>query len=357
MDFSWELKIDGYEITHFMIDDIAYSMPGAGTSGVLTSTLSCKTYYEQVGGNAFSWGAEVTLQTSDGTIVFPKYYVTNRDVHGYITHWTCSDRMCKTDVDVEFSDADFTDDQISANAVLDKACAAAGFSGVAYTAEGMAVLQTISGIDRSLVEDKTAREILEMFAAAMCGYWAVNSESGLIFSPYGKGYSAYLVQNYSEIPAGSQKTYTRVVMQDGGAVYTAGAGYARNTLTISTSLASEALCSAVRSNLDGFTYEAWSCKGITNMIIIPGYLGFDNYTVMRWCTNVNLHPTAAGIFFEASANNISENEHEYVSQVNRMLNRKAEWEQRNGNTALSKNGLKIFINDNSGKSTVISAVE
>lgn len=335
-------------------------MSGIGTSGILTSTLSCTTYYETVEGNAFSWGAEVKLKTTGGTYEFPTYYVSNREIDGNYVRWTCSDATYKLDKEVEFTNSDFTEDKISAYTVLNKASSACGFAQAAFSGGALEIFNCIGDLDRSLVEGKTAREIYEMFATAMCGCWVFcpDNDGGadsFVFSPFGSAYRYTMLSVHTKIPTGAIKNYTCVIMQDGDKIYTSGAGSARNTLVISTPLASQELCGRVCSAISGFTYEAWECRGLTSWLIYPGDVGTYMDGKTRRCTNITMYPSAAGIFFSASANAVGENECEYTSQVQRQLRHKTEWEQRNGNTALSKkDGLKIFKDENSGKSTVIS---
>ncbi len=107
-------------------------------------------------------------------------------------------------------------------------------------------------------------------------------------------------------------------------------------------------------------YRGWSCeKGLAHEYIYPGAVEFSDGTLL--CTNVTMYPSAAGIFFSASANTVPETDCAYRSQVQRQLDRKLELDRRNGNTAYGKNGIDVFQNLNNGgsdvrkKATVVTA--
>ena len=75
-------------------------------------------------------------------------------------------------------------------------------------------------------------------------------------------------------------------------------------------------------------YRGWSCeKGLAHEYIYPGAVEFSDGTLL--CTNVTMYPSAAGIFFSASANAVPETD-----------------------CAYGKNGINIFQNLNNGGSDV-----
>ncbi len=281
---------------------------------------------------------------SDSSIVIPEFYVKTRSADGNLTSWVCADKMSKTDVTVKFTDEDFKDGKISAISVLNKAVAAAGFGG--YGAPAGFPLDCIGDLPRDSVEDKSARSILEMFAAAMCGYWLDGESNQIIFVQFGSYYRAAGTNiRHTPIKYGGEKRYSRLIMYNGDAVYTAGSGRDEDTLMISTELASERLCAAVYDSICHYEYKAWSCeKGLTRDYIYPGLIRFPGAELI--CTNVTMSPSAAGIIFTASANAVPETDYAYKSQVKRQLDRKLEIGQRVGNTAYGKDGISAFQNLN-----------
>ncbi|MBQ5320342.1 MAG: hypothetical protein J6K17_14725 [Oscillospiraceae bacterium] len=335
-------------------------MNGIGTSGVLTGTMSFKTYYKAISGNAFPWCSVVKLICNDETITVPEFYVRNRTVEEDITLWDCSDKMGKTDEPVEFSDAYFIDEKISSENVLSLCALTCQFDSYAFAGNGTDILSKIGNISQSLVVGKTVREILDMYATAMCGYWVCDAKNKLIFTPFGTAYYGTTLNCHAQIIEGGTRTYTKVIMYNGDEIYTSGEGNARETLMISTPLASQELCSAVCASICNVTYTSWSCEnGLSSYYFYPGDIFFSDAEV-RFCTSVTLYPSAVGIFFSAEATNVSEDEYAYVNQVNRQLKRKLELDVRNGNMAITKKGIKIFANKNesdiSEESTTVISV-
>lgn len=341
-------------------------MAGMGTSGMVTSTMELKSYCPTAVGEDF-WGSGAEVQlvcASDSSIVIPTFYVKSRNVDGNFTSWVCADRMSKTDVIVEFSDDDFTDGMIPAGTVLAHAVSAAGFSGYRFTTSSAAgFVGMIGAIKRESVEGKTAREIIDSFAAAFCSYTIEGNDGELIFVPFGSYYQAAGTSELKHAPIKyrGKKQYTKVIMYSGDKTFTAGSGDPENTLMISTEFASEELCAAVAEEIGSFEYRGWSCeKGLAREYIYPGAINFSDEIGMLLCTNVTMYPSAAGIFFSVSANAVPETDYAYRSQVQRQLDRKLELDKRNGNTAYGKNGIKVFQNLNTGaadkrkKTTVVT---
>lgn len=341
-------------------------MAGMGTSGMVTSTMEFKSYCPTVvGEDLWGSGAEVQLVcASDSSIVIPTFYVKSRNVDGNFASWVCADGMSKTDVIVEFTDSDFKDGKISARAVLTRACEAAGFSGHRYTSSAAAgFIDKIDDIKRESVEGKTARDIINSFATAFCSYVIEGDDNELIFVPFGTYYRAAGAAEIKHTPFKyrGKKQYTKLIMYSGDKTFTAGSGSADSTLMISTEYASEQLCTAVFLAIKDFEYRGWTCEnGLAQEYIYPGAIWFGGDDPMI-CTNVTMYPSAAGIFFTASANAVPETDYAYRSQVQRQLDRKLELDKRNGNTAYGRDGVQVFQNLNTGaedvrkKATVVTA--
>lgn len=300
---------------------------------------------------------------SDSSIVVPKFYVKSRTVDGNFASWVCADKMSKTDVLVEFSDEDFTDDMISARNVLARAVSAAGFDGYRFTSLSAAgFIDLIGDIKRESIEGKTARDIINSFATAFCSYVIEGDDGEMVFVPFGSFYRAAGTSEIKHAPIKQRgkKRYTKLIMYSGDKSFTAGSGSADSTLMISTEFASEQLCTAVFEEIQDFEYRGWTCeKSLAHEYIYPGAIEFSNSTLL--CTNVTMYPSAAGIFFSASANAVPETDYAYRSQVQRQLDRKLELDKRNGNTAYGKDGIWVFQNLTNGgsdvrkKATVVTA--
>ena len=365
--FRWSLTIGGIEIPHFSEPKISFAASGIGMGGISTSTLSVRTYHENIDLLDIPAGTEVQLTCeTDSSIQIPPYYIKSRQADGKFISWTCSDGLYIIDAPVDFTDEDFKDDKISANSALSKAAHVCGFREIRYAGGAekdlFSLLAIVGDIDRSIVEGKSARDIFSFFAESFCGSWTVSEYNDLIFSPFGLSYrAAWGVEKNTPIRRGGRKKYTKLIMSDGDKIFTAGSGSASATLMLSTPLASQELCHAIWLNIAEIEYRAWECdKGLTNKFIYPGYITFSGETDFRLCNNITMYPSAAGIFFSASANAAPETDYAYQSQVQRQLKRKLELDVRNGDTAYGKKGIKVFQNlnetaDGRKKATVVTA--
>ena len=335
--------------------------------GISTSTLSVRTYHEYIDLLDIPAGTEVQLTCeTDSSINIPPYYIKSRQADGKFISWMCSDGLYIIDTPVDFTDEDFKDGKISAEAALRKAAHVCGFKEIRYAGGAekdlFSLLAIVGSIDQSIVADKSARDIFSFFAESFCGSWTVSEYGDIIFSPFGFSFRAtYSVTKNTPIRIGGRKKYTKLIMSDGDKIFTAGEGSASATLTLSTPLASQELCHALQQNIATVEYRAWECdKGLTSSFIYPGYITFSGETDFRICNNITMYPSAAGIFFSASANAAPETDYAYQSQVQRQLKRKLELDARNGNTAYGKDGIKVFQNlnttaDGRKKATVVTA--
>lgn len=335
--------------------------------GISTSTLSVRTYHEYIDLLDIPAGTEVKLTCeTDSSIQIPTYYIKSRQGDGKFISWTCSDGLYIIDAPVEFTDEDFKDDKISAESALRKAAHACGFKEIRYAGGAdkdiFSLLAIAGNIDRSIVEAKSARDIFGFFAESFCGSWTVSEDNNIVFSPFGCSFrAAWGIEKNTPIRKGGRKKYTKLIMSDGDKIFTAGDGSASETFMLSTPLASQELCHAVWQNISEIEYRAWECdKALTNRFIYPGYITFSGESDFRLCNNITMYPSAAGIFFSASANAAPETDYAYQSQVQRQLKRKLEIDVRNGDTAYGKNGIKVFQNlnetaDGRKKATVITA--
>ena len=367
--FRWSLTIGGMAIEHFSEPKISFISSGIGTSGIITSTFSVRTYHEYIDLLDIPAGTEVQLTCeNDSSIQIPPYYIKTRQGDGKFISWTCSDSLYIVDTPVDFTDEDFENDKISADSALRKAVSACRFKELLCVpgGEGFAdlfdLLRIVGDIDGSTVEGKSARDIFGFFAENFCGCWTVSDDNSIVFSPFGRSYrgAGGGIKN-APIRKGGRKKYTKLIMSDGDKIFTSGNGSASETLLLSTPIASQELCSAVCRNISRIDYRAWECdKALTNRFIYPGDIIFSGEETARLCTNITMYPSAAGIFFSASANAAPETDYAYQSQVQRQLKRKLELDVRNGNAAYGKDGIKVFQNlnktaDGRKKATVVTA--
>lgn len=352
--FSWELLIANIPVEHFGRISITQSVDGYGTSGVVTATMTVTTNNKTYGGTSISGNdlpinAEVKLICSDPNIQPPTFYVTNRQVDGGITKWTCCDIMSKAEKTLTFEDSDFTDDKITIYNALERIKAQCGFEKI--NADGLALVAN-KELDRSDCEGNTARHILEVIACTLCGYWMADGSS-ISFVCFGKSVFGTTPPAYSAVNLGGQKIFSRVICTDDDDIYISGEGDNSQTLICTSEYASQETADFILSVMLGggtyYTYQAWSCeRGKASEWLYPGDYLFGNDILT--CSSVTLYPSASGLYFAASRNNISEDETDYMSEVRRQLSRKVELNKINTNTAITKKGLYFFENGYKKKS-------
>ena len=348
-DFKPGLKISGVEIEHFSDIKIAYSTNGIGVSGILTGSVSFVTY--GVYSDIFEWGAKVEISGAYG---IPEFYISGREPEDKVIRWTAYDSLSKSDAPVEFTENEFKDGKISTFDVISKCAHVCGLINYGFSRNSITGAGIIGNIPRSLVEGKTAREILEMYSTALCGYW-FQSDDTLVFSPFGSAARSFnITGDHEKISEGGSKKFLRIIMSDGDEVYTSGTADSKDTFMISSPLASAELCSYIADSLYNFTYKAWKCKkGFTDHFFYPGELIFSD-GISRCCTNVTFNVTPAGLFFSASGNSVDENEYSYENQVKRELKKKIEFDAIAGNIQVSKSDGLVFVNKN--KASAISTI-
>lgn len=349
--FSWELYIAGVPFEHFGNISISQAVSGYGTSGVVTATMTVTTNNKTYGGSIISGddlpiNAEVVLTCSDENIKPPTFYVTSRQVDGNITKWTCCDIMSKTEKTLELTDSDFDEnDKISFSVLAEKIKLQCGFTNIDCYG-----FSAISGktVDKDSCSEVTARNVLETIAEALCGYWIASGMS-ISFVPFGRSNFSAEALSWAEINYCGRKTFSKVIVSDNSEnIYISGSGDNYSTLVCETDYASQELADFILSVMLGtgtyYTYQAWKCeKGKAASWIYCGDIVFGNTDILR-CNSVTLYPSASGLYFTASRNNVVEDETSYMSEVQRQLRKKLELDKINNNVAITKKGIYFFEN-------------
>lgn len=348
--FSWGLTIGGVLFTTFGDISVSHSLSGYGTSGVVTSTMTVSTYNAPAVSEAITINAPVVLTCSATSINPPKYFVTSRKIEGNITVWTCADMMSRTELSLDLSDDDFTNEKISCNDLFSKIKSKCGFSAVGSIVD-YSVVSKIGSIDESICKGYAVRSILETISAALVGYWIVGDDDELIFVPFGQYYRGVQVTQYTKLVPCGTKSISRIIMVNGDDMYTAGTGSAYQTVTVDAELATAELAASAVSNMLGnktaFNYEAYKCdKGISLGWVYLGAIvfGSGDTAVTKLCSNVTMYPSPSGLFFTASCNAVQEDEASYLTETQRRLMRCIELDRERGNASLGNEGLYLFEN-------------
>lgn len=348
--FSWGLTIGGVLFTTFGDISVSHSLSGYGTSGVVTSTMTVSTYNAPAVSEAITINAPVVLTCSATSINPPKYFVTSRKIEGNITVWTCADMMSRTELSLDLSDDDFTNEKISCNDLFSKIKSKCGFSAVGSVGD-YSVVSKIVSIDESICKGYAVRNILETISAALVGYWIVGDDDELIFVPFGQYYRGVQVTQYTRLVPCGTKSISRIIMVNGDDMYTAGTGSAYQTVTVDSELATAELAAGALSNMLGdktaFNYEAYKCdKGISLGWVYLGAIvfGSGDTAVTKLCSSVTMYPSPSGLFFTASCNAVQEDEASYLTATQRRLMRCIELDRERGNASIGKKGLYLFEN-------------
>lgn len=377
------------EIKHFNNVQISYSADGIGAKGVISQQLSFNVPAAEYGTaqGLFPYGAEVIVECG---LSLPKFYVYSRKPNGVNTSFVCYDRAMfasekltvtedkfYTALTAEPSDwktgyknyytksdsgysavtgskaPDFENGKyysygdISVQSVMENITAVCGFS---YISTGDIIGSVITRMPRDSVLNKSAKEVLSELAEASGGCFFVQENGSLAFLPYAGGSlsAEFPVEKYDRVCYGLSKNCDGIILQNGSKVYSSGSGSgAFGTMYIDTVYASTALVSALMSSYRGKTYTAWKCSNaLVSSYPAPGAgIKFGDSEEALVCNFCKIKITDGGFFASMGRNDVSESE--YISQYARALSERVKVGETNGNTKITRDGVKlVFINEN-----------
>lgn len=333
--FSCRLEVDGSAV-YTELGDVkaAYSGSGIGDSGCLMCTVTVTLYGVSSDSIPLNASAVLLYGVSGRS---PQLYVLRRSVEDSNLTLTLADTMCMTDETLILGDADYDEDgYITFDSLVRKICQKCKFSG--FSADSTR-LSAAGRIERSECEGKTSRELLDMLSAAMVGYWFCVG-STLMFCPLGEYKQSAGVTDHSNVIMRVKRNISSIVLTDGAGYY--GLQIPR-ALYVNTPFASKALLDAV-SGSAGYTYRSWRCEhAVASGWVYPGAVDFtDEGTLL--CRNITMTFDRTGIYLSLSADEVTENEVAYKSNMQRQLENRVSYGIINGNAGIRRDGLYFFEN-------------
>lgn len=326
--FSYGLSIDTVFYNNFGTVTIKQIADGYGTSGCCTSELTVSVPVSEYEENKPKSNASVVFIVTMGDVVTHYvYYIANRRKQGGKVDLVCYDRMAYTDVLIDINSLSFIEDKITAGNLVRSISLFCGFSDV-INIDGMGYYGGLQ-FTKEQVSGKTCRALLEEVSKAWCGYFKVTYDNKLSFMQWGLGLETSVhCRQYTSISEGGEKgPIIRVEASNGNDTFTAGEeADVFQTLKVSTSFASQEYAEALLFRIKGAVYKAWSCSKAVISGVLPeinAWMSFtDDTETTRTANYLTLTFSGAGIFCSCGANEVSENEFEYLGALSRELAKK-----------------------------------
>lgn len=375
------------KVKHFNNVQISYSADGIGAKGVISQQLSFNVPAAEYGSAQGLYGSEVVVSCG---LSLPNFYVYSAKPNGVNIAFVCYDRAMFTSNILTVSEDSFytaltsepsnwktgyknyytkSDDgysavtgssapefssgkyysygDISVQSVLDNITAVCGFE---YINTGDIIGNVITRMPKDSVLNKNAKAVLSELAEASAGCFFVQENGSLAFLPYvGGSFSGeFSVKKYDKVCYGLSKGCNGVILYNGSKVYSSGGGSgAFGTMCIDTVYASSALLGALLNDYLGKTYTAWKCENaLVSSYPAPGAgIKFGDSDTALVCNFCRIKLTDGGFFASMGRNEVSESE--YVSQYTRALSERVKVGETNGNTKITRDGVKlVFVNEN-----------
>lgn len=364
--YDWDLKFGENSLSvPFGNLRFSHAVSGFGTSGCITGQFSFDVYDESgMYGTALLEDVPVRLVDKNNTVLPSRtYYISKRSISKHVCHFTAYDVMSRVEQDFT---GNFIDDEIPCGNVLESIKNQCGFSSVGSSGGGTEYIT----FTREQLEGKTVRNVLDMISEAMCGVWIATQDNGIVLSCFGSPYDTIAqYSNYSEVDYQGRQKITKLICTntETGKITEMSTGEYGTVITINSPFvaAGTPLDGVVWQRLKNHIYQAWHC----DKAILDGFIPassrfyFDDFgddTTMLLANNVTIDVDCTGIYFSGGCDPQDEEQWKYDDYTRRQLNKKLELDKRNGNTAVTGDGLKIFTNynetaDNRKKSTVIRA--
>lgn len=348
--FSWELKINGAPIDEpFAKTKFTYTVNGMGTSGVCTGQFEFD-LYDSLGQYSEALLEEAEAQLSCGKLYFDSktYLISSRSTSKKICHFTCYDRMCKTDKKFDLTDFPFNENNTAdAEFVLSRIVWICGFADYAASGTGLEYIK----IKKSDLENITCRRALEIISEAMCGVWVCDKDNVLYLACLGGGaYGDYApVTEYAEIDYQGKNKITALTMtnSDSGESYSFGDAEYGTPVEIDTPYTSAELAQIVWNRIGNLIYTAWNCG---KAVVTHGTLGSLTGLTMQFedgsslfAANTEFAMDSTGIYFSGGAS--PQDEWTYDEYLER---RKLTIGKNIGNTRINENGDIVLRNLNKG---------
>ena len=345
MGFSLILEIGSLIFDKHSALKIRESTDGFGVSGVCTSELTFTVPYEEYLLHVPFANADVKIYAGENYKIAATYYISSRSRKGGMVSFKCYDKMIFTNQTIVFEDNDFKNDMIDAFWLLEVIRSQCGFE--AYGVIGITELADIS-IPREKVEGRSCYECLQLLSSAWCGFFKVSNDDKLTFVPFGMVASTISddisKMRHAAVSEGNIKgPITQVIMSGGNETFLAGNNGADvfNTLKISSDLASQELANNIMERIENYTYQSWECSkiaygndiGLIDVMGITAEILFAD-GIWRTANYIEKTITAYGLFVSCGANEVTENEFDYIGKLSREISNKISDGEKLGNETL-----------------------
>ena len=324
---------------------------GFGTSGCVTGQFKFDVYDESGQfGRALLEDVPVKLvEKNSHTLPSRTYYIAKRSISKNVCSFTAYDVMSRVEQDFA---GNFIDDEIPCGNVLAAIKTQCKFTSVGTSGGGTEYIT----FTREQLTDKTVRAVLDMISEAMCGVWLATADDGIVLSCLGSPYDTIAhFTKHSEVDYQGRQKITKLICTntETGKVNEMSTGEYGTVITIQSPFvaAGTPLDGVVWGRLQNYVYQAWRCDKAILDGFIPAssrfYFGdFGDDTAMLLANNVTIDVDSTGLYFSGGADPQDEEQWRYDDYTQRQLNKKLELDERNGNMALTKEGMKIFTNYN-----------
>ena len=348
--YAWDLRLNNQSVgVPFGNMRFSHAVSGFGTSYCTTGQFEFDLYDEyDLYGTALLEEVPVQLVESNSQVLPSRtYYIAKRSISKKICHFTAYDVMSRIEQDFYTSLGEIWGDEIPCGNVLDAIKQTCKFTSIGSSAPGMDYIK----FTREQLSGKTCRAILEMVATAMCGTWIATKDDGIVLSCLGESLlGSASSSNYSEIDYQGRQKITKLIMTNAetGKVQEFSTGEYGTVISVESPFvaAGTPLDSTVWQRVSNYIYQAWHCdKAITDDFIAAGMrVTFGDTELLA--NNVTLDVDSTGIYFSGGSDPQDEEQWKYDDYTQRQLNNKLELDKRNGNMAVTGDGLKIFTNKN-----------
>lgn len=367
--YAWDLLLNSQSIgVPFGGVKFSHAISGFGTSGCVTGQFKFDVYdkYGQYGTALLEDVPVRLVEKNNQTLPSRTYYIAKRSISKNICSFTAYDVMSRVEQDFVNTIGDLFGDEIPCGNVLAVIKNQCKFTSVGASDGGTEYIT----FTREQLTDKTVRAVLDMISEAMCGVWLATADDGIVLSCLGSPYEGIAhYSKYSEVDYQGRQKITKLICTntETGKINEMSTGEYGTVITIQSPFvaAGTPLDGVVWGRLQNYVYQAWHCDKAILDGFIPAssrfYFGdFGDDTAMLLANNVTIDVDSTGIYFSGGADPQDEEQWKYDDYTQRQLSKKLELDERNGNMALTKEGMKIFTNynesaDNRKKSTVIRA--
>ena len=255
--------------------ELSFAVSGMGTSGICSQCFSFAVPLAEYPfySSEFPGGSCVQLSGSGGSTQV--FYISSKSDDDVSVKITCYDRMTFTEADFpcteeEFYDSDGEEIPMRTDTVLSRICSECGFAHYFVNDENL--LTAVPTLEKSFLFGRTCHDILSALSEAFCGYWCCSGTlEDLVFVPFGTDISEIAPyqtssQYHEKLRENSSAMISKVYLTNNETEF-GNSPTGIDTVSINTSLASQALYSALNDRI-ACVYSGIKC-GSAYLVSLP----------------------------------------------------------------------------------------